>query len=76
MHQAIANCNGKIWLFTNHNLGVTVIRDTEQQLTVKVDNQFSGFCYYVTVVYAKCDVVERLHLWEDIYSIAYLMDSP
>ena len=31
-----ANCSGLIWFFANHDIDITVISYTEQQLTIKL----------------------------------------
>lgn len=76
MHLATTNSNGKIWLFTYHDIEATIIRDTDQQLTVKLVNQTLAQSFYATIVYVKCEVDQRLSLWEDIYSISNDMDRP
>jgi len=33
---AVSNCNGKIWLFINHDIDMNVVKDEEQQITVEL----------------------------------------
>lgn len=39
MKLALSNCNGKIWLFINHDIITYVLKDTDQQLTVQLQDQ-------------------------------------
>lgn len=39
MPLANSNCNGKIWIFTNQDIGTTVVKDTEQKLTLSMKHQ-------------------------------------
>lgn len=70
------NNNGKIWLFTNHGFDVSVVSNSDQQLTVLMKNHFTALSFYATIVYAKCDSNLRLNLWEELYSISTGMDRP
>lgn len=76
MDYAKANCNGKIWLFTNHNITANVLYDSAQQLTVQLEDSNLNFTFVITLVYAKCNADERLRLWEDIYQVAAGMSRP
>lgn len=67
------NVNGKIWLFVNNGIQVDVIFDSDQQLTIKMVFE-NGHQLISSLVYAKCTVVERLSLWEEIYHIGYHMN--
>lgn len=63
MQHVSYSLNGKIWVFVQkHILGV--ISDSDQQLTLQ-----DGKVFVTALVYAKCDVLERLTQWEDIYSV-------
>lgn len=70
MPLATSNCNGKIWVFTNNEYDITVVRDTEQQLTLNMKHQIMPCNFYTTIVYAKCSADQRLSLWNDIYQLA------
>lgn len=76
MPLAKSNCNINIWYFTNEEVGVDIIMDTDQQVNMKLYNQSIDKIFFITIVYAKCDVEHRLTLWEDIYKIANNMDNP
>jgi len=76
MSNATTNCNGKIWFFTNHDVDFTIIKDTDQQLTMKLKHHSLTNNLFVTLVYAKCNSDQRLLLWEHIYEMAAGMDNP
>ncbi|KAK6791385.1 hypothetical protein RDI58_010466 [Solanum bulbocastanum] len=69
------NKNGQIWVFVNHNIQVGVISDSNQQLTLLLTLE-DGSQVMSTMVYAKCSVIERLHLWDDIYSLSLNISIP
>ncbi|XP_060210656.1 uncharacterized protein LOC132637608 [Lycium barbarum] len=64
MPYANSNCNGKIWLFVQHNVDVEVLLDTKQSITVKLQFHDLNRDMVVTMVYAKCSDVERMQLWD------------
>lgn len=41
MPHACHNVNGKIWVFTNHGYDTSVISNSEQQITIKMQDQSS-----------------------------------
>ncbi|XP_070045316.1 uncharacterized protein [Nicotiana tomentosiformis] len=74
--QAIVNISNKIWAFIDESLEVTVIIDMVQQLTLKVVDIENKMEFILTLVYAKCDVIERIELWDSLYYLASDMTSP
>ncbi|XP_060211838.1 uncharacterized protein LOC132639409 [Lycium barbarum] len=70
IHQAGANCSGKIWFFVEKNVDVEILSDTAQQITLKLFLQEHNRSLLTTLVYAKCDEVERMPLWDSIYQLA------
>ncbi|XP_070057236.1 uncharacterized protein [Nicotiana tomentosiformis] len=48
----------------------------EQQLTLKLFHRSLGKQLFITLVYAKCDAVERIELWNSMYHLASDMESP
>jgi len=66
---AKANCNGKIWLFVNEGYQVDIIDDSAQQLTLKIHDSNLNKAFYATTVYAKCDSMQRVNLWEELYQL-------
>lgn len=53
----------------NHHIQVGVILDSDQQLTILLTLK-DGTKVLSTVVYAKCSDIERLNLWDDLYSLS------
>ncbi|XP_060211890.1 uncharacterized protein LOC132639465 [Lycium barbarum] len=76
MTYAHYNCNGKIWFFVNDNVDVEILQDLEQQITIKLFFQEWNKSLMVTMVYAKCDHLERISLWDSLYSLADQMELP
>lgn len=75
MNKAGANINGKIWFFVKDSVELEVIRDSDQQITLKLileDNQ----SIIITLVYAKCNDLDRIDLWNDMYFTASNMSLP
>ncbi|XP_060182476.1 uncharacterized protein LOC132612168 [Lycium barbarum] len=76
MHQAGANCSGNIWFFVEENVDVEILSDTAQQITLKLFLQEHNLYLITTLVYAKCDEVERMPPWDSIYQLAGSYDMP
>ncbi|XP_060202053.1 uncharacterized protein LOC132630501 [Lycium barbarum] len=76
MHQDGANCSGKIWFFVEENVDVEILYDTAQQVTLKLFLQKHNRYLITTMVYAKCDEVERMPLWDSIYQLVGSYDMP
>lgn len=47
-----------------------------QHITIKVQDTILNKDFFVTLVYAKCDGVQRRALWEDIYQLHNSMSLP
>lgn len=69
------NKNGQIWIFVNHNIQGGVISDSNQQLTLLLTLE-DGSQVMSTMVYAKCSVIERLRMWDDLYSLSLNISIP
>ncbi|XP_059306374.1 uncharacterized protein LOC132057787 [Lycium ferocissimum] len=69
-------CNGKIWFFVNDGIEVEVLMNPDQQVTLKLTFLDSGKMFVTILVYAKCDAVDRLELWDNIYSLSSSMNFP
>ncbi|XP_059315791.1 uncharacterized protein LOC132066504 [Lycium ferocissimum] len=76
MRYAHHNYNGKIWFFINDNIDVEVIQDTDQQITVKLSFQEDNKILMTTMIYAKCEALERINLWDNLYNLADQMEVP
>ncbi|XP_059311003.1 uncharacterized protein LOC132062446 [Lycium ferocissimum] len=73
---ALCNISGKIWAFVDEDHEVTVLIDSVQQMTLKLENCDTHAEIIVTLVYAKCDRIERIELWEPLYHLASDMTLP
>ncbi|XP_060200225.1 uncharacterized protein LOC132628463 [Lycium barbarum] len=73
---ALCNVSRKIWAFVNEDYQVTVLIDSVQQLTLKLHNVNSEEDMIVTLVYAKCDRMEMIELWDSLYYLASDMTLP
>ncbi|XP_059294842.1 uncharacterized protein LOC132047883 [Lycium ferocissimum] len=69
-------CFWQIWAFVDEEYEVTVLMDTVQQLTLKLFNCDIDMEMVVTLVYAKCDRIERIELWDSLYNLASDMTIP
>ncbi|XP_059281287.1 uncharacterized protein LOC132034982 [Lycium ferocissimum] len=76
MENAIANRNGKIWVFMEATVQWEFLMDAEQQITLKINHQDIEKDIIVSFVYAKCDEGERQALWDDMYQITSSMNIP
>ncbi|XP_075077182.1 uncharacterized protein LOC142163928 [Nicotiana tabacum] len=68
--------NGKIWSFVDEDIDVQVLMDMEQQLTLKLFHKVLSKVLIVALVYAKCDVIERIELCDSLYHLASDMMVP
>ncbi|XP_019234736.1 PREDICTED: uncharacterized protein LOC109215176 [Nicotiana attenuata] len=74
--QAFSNVSNKIWVFVDEDHGVDVLINSEQQITMKLTNMDTQISFIVTFVYAKCDPIERIELWDSMYYLARDMTIP
>ncbi|XP_019257605.1 PREDICTED: uncharacterized protein LOC109235806 [Nicotiana attenuata] len=76
MLQAFSNVSNKIWVFVDEDHGVDVMINMEQQMTMKLTNLDTQISFIVTFVYARCDAIERIELWDSMYYLARDMTLP
>ncbi|XP_075084813.1 uncharacterized protein LOC142168055 [Nicotiana tabacum] len=74
--QAIANVSNKIWAFIDEVFEVTILYDMVQQLTLRLFHTETHVELILTMVYAKCDAIERIELWDSLYAMARDMTVP
>ncbi|XP_060182971.1 uncharacterized protein LOC132612916 [Lycium barbarum] len=55
---------------------VEVIQDTDQQITVKLNFQDDNKTLMTTMIYAKCEALERISLWDNLYNLDDQMEVP
>jgi len=65
---AFCNCSAKIWIFWDEDWTWEVVRDNVQHLSVRFEA--GSVKFMVTAVYARCDALERLELWEELEGLA------
>lgn len=63
----------KIWEFVRENIWVVILSSFKQQLTMQLIFQDAGDSIISTIVYTKCLTLERLSMWDDIYSSSHNM---
>ncbi|XP_070007343.1 uncharacterized protein [Nicotiana sylvestris] len=74
--QAISNVSNKIWAFIDEVFEVTVMYNMVQQLTLSLFHTESHVEFVLTLIYEKCDAIERIELWDSLYAMARDMDAP
>ncbi|XP_019248506.1 PREDICTED: uncharacterized protein LOC109227764 [Nicotiana attenuata] len=74
--QAISNVSNKICVFIDEVVEVTVMYNMIQQLTLRLFHTESHVEIVLTLVYAKCDAIERIELWNSLYAMASDMNVP
>ncbi|XP_019241851.1 PREDICTED: uncharacterized protein LOC109221873 [Nicotiana attenuata] len=74
--QAIANVSNKIWAFIDEVYEVTIMYNMVQQLTLRLFHTENHVEIVLTLVYAKCDAIERIELWDSLYYMANDMTVP
>ncbi|XP_019232974.1 PREDICTED: uncharacterized protein LOC109213617 [Nicotiana attenuata] len=74
--QAFSNVSNKIWVFVDEDHGVDLMINTKQQMTMKLTNMDTQISFIVTFVYAKCDPIERIELWDSMFYLARDMTIP
>ncbi|XP_019257600.1 PREDICTED: uncharacterized protein LOC109235803 [Nicotiana attenuata] len=76
MAQAVVNVSNKIWAFIDEVFEVTILYNMVQQLTLRLFHTETHVELILTLVYAKCDAIERIELWDSLYAMAADMTSP
>ncbi|XP_070039509.1 uncharacterized protein [Nicotiana tomentosiformis] len=74
--QAMVNVSNKTWAFIDEVYEVTIMYNMVQQLTLKVFHTETHVELILTLVYAKCDDVERIELWNSLYAMSSDMAVP
>lgn len=76
MQHAVANTSWKIWAFMDAMVEYSVVRDDEQQLTMKLENQNTRISVVATIIYVKCTWNKRLVLWETLGDMTISIQKP
>ncbi|KAH0744967.1 hypothetical protein KY290_032960 [Solanum tuberosum] len=71
---AYCNISAKIWVFWDDDWRGEVLSDSIQQISLKLSkNNVEMIC---TAVYARCDALERLELWEELEALSVNINIP
>ncbi|XP_009759123.1 uncharacterized protein [Nicotiana sylvestris] len=73
---AVVNVSNKIWAFIDEIFEVTILYNMTQQLTLRLMHTETHVELILTLVYAKCDRIERIELWDTLYAMASDMTVP
>ncbi|XP_016482447.2 uncharacterized protein LOC107803276 [Nicotiana tabacum] len=73
---AFVNISNKIWAFIDDDFEVMMLFDMQQQLTLRLTDTNTQQEFILTLVYAKCDHIERIELWDTLYALASDMTTP
>lgn len=76
LRHSFSNTNGKIWAFMDEIMEVDMVGNEEQMLTLHITRQSHEIDMYISLVYAKYAIGERLPLWESIYNLSKVTNSP
>ncbi|XP_009757806.1 uncharacterized protein [Nicotiana sylvestris] len=74
--QVFVNISNKIWAFIDDDFEVMVLFDMQQQLTLRLTDTNTQQEFILTLVYAKCDHIKRIKLWDTLYALASDMTTP
>lgn len=74
--QVVVNVSNKIWVFIDQKFDFDILVNMEQQITLKMTDTDDHKEFIITMVYAKCDAIERIELWDTLYSLASDMTLP
>ncbi|XP_019257238.1 PREDICTED: uncharacterized protein LOC109235538 [Nicotiana attenuata] len=74
--QVVVNVSNKIWIFIDQKYDFDILFNMEQQITLKMVDTDDQKEFIITMVYAKCDAIERIELWDTLYSLASDMSLP
>ncbi|XP_070017110.1 uncharacterized protein LOC142172446 [Nicotiana tabacum] len=74
--QAVVNVSNKIWAFIDKIFEVTILYNMTQQLTLRLTHTETHVELILTLVYAKCNRIERIELWDSLYAMTSDMTAP
>ncbi|XP_019241168.1 PREDICTED: uncharacterized protein LOC109221159 [Nicotiana attenuata] len=76
VEQVVVNVSNKVWVFIDQNYDFDILFNMEQQITLRMTDTDDHKKFIITMVYAKCDAIERIELWDTLYSLASDMTLP
>ncbi|KAL6586072.1 hypothetical protein OROMI_002716 [Orobanche minor] len=71
-HSVCANVSNHIWLFTETDTRIQVLKNTEQMLHVEVNCSSIPTVFFLTVVYGRNTKIQRRDLWDDLLSVSQI----
>ncbi|XP_075109126.1 uncharacterized protein LOC142180920 [Nicotiana tabacum] len=74
--QAFVNIYNKIWVFIDGKYDVTMEINSVRQLILRLFDTEEQKEFMITLVYAKCDHIDRIELWDSLYYLAQDMTIP
>ncbi|XP_075108822.1 uncharacterized protein LOC142180675 [Nicotiana tabacum] len=74
--QEVVNVSNKIWAFIDKVFNVDILYNTTQQITLRLFQTETHVELTLTLVYAKCNVIERIELWDSLYAMASDLTVP
>ncbi|KAL6570158.1 hypothetical protein OROMI_014672 [Orobanche minor] len=69
-HSVCANVSNHIWLFTETDTKIQILKNTEQMLHVEVNCSSIPTVFFLTVVYGRHTKIQRRDLWDDLLSVS------
>ncbi|KAL6551326.1 hypothetical protein OROMI_021814 [Orobanche minor] len=69
-HSVCANVSNHIWLFTETDTKIQILKNTEQMLHVEVNCSSIPSVFFLTVVYGRNTKIQRRDLWDDLLSVS------
>ncbi|XP_070047517.1 uncharacterized protein [Nicotiana tomentosiformis] len=73
--QAFVSISNKIWAFIDEKYDVTVEINSVQQLTLRLVDTEEQKEFMLTLIYAKCDAIERIELWDSLGDFNFIWDE-
>ncbi|XP_074300468.1 uncharacterized protein LOC141631739 [Silene latifolia] len=70
IHNYSHHQGGRVWIiWITASFNVNLVHMSSQQITVRVEETFSGDCFLFTIVYGHNDDIDRRELWRDLKDI-------
>lgn len=76
MNKVVANYSFKIWVFWNNECIGSVVNYIHQQINIQFVHQSIQKEVFVSTVYARCNALDKLELWEDLEENSNNIDKP
>ncbi|KAK6779623.1 hypothetical protein RDI58_021807 [Solanum bulbocastanum] len=70
------NTSNKIWIFWTNGYQLDNIEDKVQHVLVHIKSPEDPNDFHLSIVYAKCDELLRVELWDNLRDIAARINGP